>query len=833
MAGLAEGALAGAAVSKSSDGIIHVIKKLWQFRTKLNQTEETTKKIKPFFTEIEQQNEALNLRTEEREMYANQLKEAEDLVEKCKKIKWYSYKRYPYSLKLDDLDEKLTRFLRTYVPLQAVRNGNETLMIVRDLKKEKEIWRRSCSAGVPLLDGDVIGFDDRVRALKAMVLKDSKVDDCSVVVVSAAGGYGKTTLVTKLCHDPDIEGTNKVTTTHNDFVDDLEIHMDEEKFGRNIYFVTISETPKIKVVVQNLLQKNQGGQQPDFVSDEDATRQWGSFLRGNTSPLLLVLDDVWDANIVTKFKFKSKTYKILVTSRSTLKQFNTYKLKLLKDQNAMKLFRHSAFPGDGSIEGIDISDALVDEMVKHCKNHPLVLSVVGGLLKGKGVSSWDHMLKRLSEGTQSVLDLDKSIPLCLERSLDALENEPAIKQCYMDLGLFPEDQKIAATTLMDMWVHLYKHDDKGLETINQLTELSSKNLATQLQISEDESQPQIFGYGGRDHGGLMLFMGGWRLLKEGTWKPLPVIANYCEEEFVVQHDMMRRLAIKLSSKEPVERLIIEAAEQMPPQMPHTVNSRILSISTGMFASFPFSKDANSSERLKILIITNYGYYFSQLQNFPAPQYLSGLTRIRLEHVSISSISTSLLELANLQKLSLIMCKIGNSFNECSMANKFPSLLEIEMESCEDLVTFPAMFCNLPCLKSLVITNCLELSSLPNELGNLTNLEVLRLASCSKLTTLPESVIELQNLRIIDLNHCLQLAVLPAQIGELGRLQTILMIGCTGLNELPSSIKDPCSWKVVCDEEIFQKLWSHLQNVEVTLVEEDRFDTFMKIVAPRT
>ncbi|KAJ9542209.1 LOW QUALITY PROTEIN: hypothetical protein OSB04_028715 [Centaurea solstitialis] len=33
---------------------------------------------------------------------------------------------------------------------------------------------------------------------------------------------------------------------------------------------------------------------------------------------------------------------------------------------------------------------------------------------------------------------------------------------------------------------------------------------------ENESQPHIIGYGGRDHGGLTRFMGGWRLLKEGT-----------------------------------------------------------------------------------------------------------------------------------------------------------------------------------------------------------------------------------------------------------------------------------------------------------------------------
>ncbi|GKG58491.1 probable disease resistance protein, partial [Tanacetum coccineum] len=54
-------------------------------------------------------------------------------------------------------------------------------------------------SGVPLPDGFVIGFDDQVKELKKMVLKDSVIADCSVVVVSAGGGCGKTTLVTMLC----------------------------------------------------------------------------------------------------------------------------------------------------------------------------------------------------------------------------------------------------------------------------------------------------------------------------------------------------------------------------------------------------------------------------------------------------------------------------------------------------------------------------------------------------------------------------------------------------------------------------------------------------------
>ncbi|KAI3750276.1 hypothetical protein L2E82_20910 [Cichorium intybus] len=788
------GAGVGDAVSKLSDAIIHVIKKTSQFKSNLIQIQETITRNKPIFDEIEKLIEALDRPKQEKEMFIAQLKGAEALVLKCEHIKWNFYKKYTHALKLHELNASLLRFCQIDLQLVMTRGILELLVAkdvqMRMMQGDEGRW----SSGAPLLKGVVIGFDDRVRDLKAMVLKDIAGDECSVVVVSAAGGCGKTTLATMLCNDPDIQA----------------------KFGRNIYFATISATPNLKIVVKNLL-PNQVGQKLDFNNDDDAINQWGSFLRENKSETLLVLDDVWTDSIIKLFKFKSHGYKILATSRFTFKQFKTYQLQLLNHQDATNLFRHSAF-SECESEDTDIPDDIVDKLVKCCKQHPLALSVIGGLLKGTDITSWHIMLKNLSDGQKSVLDLDESIPLCLARSLDVFKEESVIKQCFLDLGLFPEDQKIAATMLMDMWVHLYKDDVDGLATMNHLFELSYKNLATLLPI--------------RKHS--------------------PVIANYCEEKAVMQHDLMRTLSIRLSSQEPVEhrkRLIINANGQDLPRLPHTINARLLSISTDerfslrwndirapnvevfvlntMSKIYPLPPFMQNMEPLNILIITNYGYHFSVLQNFPAPQYLSSLTSIRLEHVSISSVSTSILGLMHLQKLSLIMCKIGNSFTEY-IPNKLPSILEIEIDSCDDLITFPAMLCSLVGLKKLSITNCLELSSLSEEFGkNLTNLEVLRLASCSNLVGLPESIRNLQKLSVIDISDCLNLHDLPAEIGELGSLRTIHMRGCTGLRELPLSVKSLCPLEVVCDEEI-SLLWSDLKDVKVQLVEEDRFSTFLKI-----
>ena len=63
---------------------------------------------------------------------------------------------------------------------------------------------------------------------------------------------------------------------------------------------------------------------------------------------------------------------------------------------------------------------------------------------------------------------------CLQSSVDALNDNAAAKECYKDLGAFPEDQKIPATTLSDMWVELHKLDENS--AIANLYELADRNL---------------------------------------------------------------------------------------------------------------------------------------------------------------------------------------------------------------------------------------------------------------------------------------------------------------------------------------------------------------------
>ena len=118
-------------------------------------------------------------------------------------------------------------------------------------------------------------------------------------------------------------------------------------------------------------------------------------------------------------------------------------------------------------------------MVKCCKKHPLTLYVVSSSLDGKDETAWRYILKVLSQG-QSVLDLNVDILNRLERSFQALDDR--FKQCFLDFGLFPEDQRIPATALLNMWVHLYEHEDDGSDTLAKIFELSYRNLVNLTSI---------------------------------------------------------------------------------------------------------------------------------------------------------------------------------------------------------------------------------------------------------------------------------------------------------------------------------------------------------------
>lgn len=226
-------------------------------------------------------------------------------------------------------------------------------------------------------------------------------------------------------------------------------------------------------------------------------------------------------------------------------------------------------------------------------------------------------------------------------------------------------------------------------------------------------------------------------------------------------------------------------------------------------------------KLKVLIVTNYGFHRSELNMFERLGSLTNLKRIRLEKVSIPPLCI----LKNLRKLSIHMCNTCHAFDTYSISDAMPNLVEMSIDYCKDLVKFPDGLCNITPLKKLSITNCHSLSALPQDLAKLENLEVLRLCSCSDLVGMPDSVKGLDKLSCLDISDCLNLTKLPDDIGEL-KLEKLYLKGCSQLRELPHSVVKFENLKhkihVICDEEMVASLWENLTirnlKIEISTVE---------------
>ncbi|KAD4179634.1 hypothetical protein E3N88_28225 [Mikania micrantha] len=738
-------------ISKLTGIVIYVATTTANFKSELGQLQQTLMRIAPIIDDVVKLNQIMDRPKQQSDMFIKEIQNAQNLVEICSKIKWNVFKKFIHSLKLKDLNSKLLRFFQLEVQADQSRDIKQILVEVKVVNRKIDSLLLDCTSStnsllissrrnsmefefkergkwgwhVPILPVGIVAFDEPLKKLKA---KDG--NECAVVVVAAAGGCGKTTLVTMLCHDSDIKGT----------------------FEENIFFVTVSETPNFMVIVNDLFNPNSSSQPIPFQSDEDAKNKLGNFLLDKESrPMLLVLDDVWDHSFIDNFSLKIRGCKILVTSRSAFPKFDVFQFDPMSDEDANILFCRSAFTESKKRPRIIIDENLVNEMVECCKKHPLTLAVVGSSLNGRDEPAWRSMLRTLSHGS-SVLDLNEKVRHRLERSFTTLDEE--FKECYMDFGLFPEDQRIPASSLLDMWVHLYNHDDAGVTTFDKIVGLSFRNLVNLVPTRKDSA----------------------------------VTINYCDQQFVTQHDLLRELAIHLSSKPGVpiaqRKRLITRGEDLPAlvlNIQEPMQARILSISSG---------EAFSSR---------WG-------------------DIKIPEVEV-------------MKASFMMCKIGNAF-ETKLSNDslkvWPKLVELEIDYCQDLAGFPDLLCSSVHLKTLSITNCNELCEISEEFGNLTNLKNLRLRSCTKLEKLPESIMRLQKLSVLDISDCLSLSGLPAEFGKLGGLRTIHMKGCTGICDLPSSAKELSNTNVLCSDDI-SHLWCEFDNVKTSIVEEDRLGTLNKII----
>ncbi|KAK7845048.1 putative disease resistance protein [Quercus suber] len=316
--------LAGAALGEAFNILHDAVKKYGRkalnFNSAFKRLKRNLAKFAPAMEEIRKASEELDLPKEETESLIDQIKKGEKLISKCSTNNWFLriFKGFKYYNELTKLNDAIVTFIKVDMNLQIRRDG---LRLLKATQKNNETRP---SYWVPKPPDFIVGFDVPLKELKTKLWEES------LLLLTAPGG-----------------------------------HIGQNKFGDNIFFVTISNDPDLKAIVRTLL-NHAGALVPKFQSDEDAVNHLQELpKRIGLNPTLLILDDVWPGSetLLEKFTFHMPNFKILVTTRTAFTRFSSYELKPLDDKDARTLFDHSTLQDGSSCISDDIPDEYIDKVL--------------------------------------------------------------------------------------------------------------------------------------------------------------------------------------------------------------------------------------------------------------------------------------------------------------------------------------------------------------------------------------------------------------------------------------------------------------------------------------
>ncbi|KAK0604715.1 hypothetical protein LWI29_018628 [Acer saccharum] len=680
MAELIAGAMLGAVFGELLKVVIEAKNKSQEYESELEKLKSTLESITPIIQEIETLNNALNIPKQETTKLKEELIEGTKLVRKCNEVKCCCFKKVNYADKLNNLNQSIERFIKVNMQTQMARDGKKTLEgvntalnILTGYEKGRVEIEGLCS--VPEPPEITPGLDDSLKELRKELVKDNGMQ---VIVITAPGGAGKTTLIKKLCADEKVK----------------------DKFQENIFFVTVSKTPDVKVIVKRILQ-HMKREVPMFQTEEAAINDLERLLKSfGQKAILLVLDDVWSELLVQKFKFKLPNYKILVTSRSVFPQFGSgYQLKPLNDEAAMSLFRSSVTPQDGKLS---FHEDLAKKILRFCKGSPLALTVVGKFLCGQPAAVCKEKLRNGS------------------------------KECYLDLGSFLQDQWIPITALIDMWMELHEWVEDDLSAINYLHKLSNRNLINRLTARKNASDDHYI-----MHHDLLRDMIIHQSMSEPIEQTKRVIVEISGNQFPKWWSEKKQNPIhaRLLSISTDETFSSGWYELKAPE----VEVVVLNLRTNKYTSPNFMGNMG---KLKVVIVLNYGFLPAELSNFS----LLGSDIFEIDYCNdLLELPDELCDIVSLKKLNITECfKLSTLPEEIG---KLVKLEELRLASCTALKELPEMVTELSMLKLLDISGCLSITKLPTKIGKLCSLEMLGMRGCSSFE-LPQSIENLERLKLV-------------------------------------------------------------------------------------
>ncbi|KAL2515301.1 putative disease resistance RPP13-like protein 3 [Forsythia ovata] len=276
----------------------------------------------------------------------------------------------------------------------------------------------------------LVGLDDDLMEIKTRLVGESS--ELETISVVGMGGIGKTTLARKVYDDEYIV---------------YHFHIRA--------WVTVSQGYNVREILLDLLDSMK---KLTNQMCEENSEQLAEILYKNLKGMryLIIMDDVWDANVwddvKRSFPNDKNGSRIMLTTRleNVAKYAKScpplHHMNFLNEDESWNLFCDKVF---GKYCCPPELEKIGKKITKNCRGLPLAVVVIGGLLS-KATRTQEYWRNVEENLTSIITSNDKQ---CLKILSLSYANLPChLKGCFLYMGIFPEDYNIRVSELIKLWI---------------------------------------------------------------------------------------------------------------------------------------------------------------------------------------------------------------------------------------------------------------------------------------------------------------------------------------------------------------------------------------------
>ncbi|CAL8173633.1 unnamed protein product [Prunus armeniaca] len=469
--------------------------------------------------------------------------------------------------------------------------------------------------------------------------------------------------------------------------------------------------------------------------------------------VLLVLDDVDQLHQLEVLARDKKNFgvgsRIIITTRDKrlLVQHGTttFKVEVLKNDEALELFSRHAFKKDQPEEGFQ---ELSQHFLYYANGLPLALKILGRALYGREQDVWKSALYNLNKIP------DPDIFDSLKVSYYGLKDME--KKIFLHVACFHRGKNKKQV------IHILD-GSLNISSLIEIDILVEKSLLTIEKIHSRNNTVEMHD---------LIQEMAWRIVHEESPEP-------GKRSLLWHHSDISHVLMKNTGTGAIEAIVLcpPKLEAVPWNCTEAFNEmhglRLLDFDNVVFSSGP--KFLPNSLR----IIQWRLYPSKSLPSSFEPHLLS---KLEMSYSKLVRLWDGAKDFPNLKYMDLSHSDKLTSIPEFT---RIPNLQELKLFGCEKLGEVHPSIAVHKKLNVLVLDECKSLKSLPSKL-EMDSLEYFSLWGCSKVKKIPEFGEHMQNLKMIYLCET-AIEQIPSSIEHLVGLNCLYISECKSLLGLPSAI----------------------------------------------